>query len=79
VTLATETATLDLLSGGRVELGLGAGWMRTDYEQSGIAYDPPGTRVDRFAEALEVITRLLADGPVDFAGEIGRASCRERV
>lgn len=69
VTLATETATLDLLSGGRVELGLGAGWMRTDYEQSGIAYDPPGTRVDRFAEALEVITRLFDDGPVDFAGE----------
>ncbi|MBU6215205.1 MAG: TIGR03621 family F420-dependent LLM class oxidoreductase [Acidobacteria bacterium] len=69
VTLATETATLDLLSGGRVELGLGAGWMRTDYEQSGIAYDPPGVRVDRFAEALEVVTRLFADGPVDFAGE----------
>ena len=69
VTLATETATLDLLSGGRVELGLGAGWMRTDYEQSGIAYDPPGVRVDRFAEALEVITRLFADGPVDFTGE----------
>jgi probable F420-dependent oxidoreductase len=69
VTLATETATLDLLSGGRVELGLGAGWMRTDYEQSGIAYDPAGVRVDRFAEALEVITRLFADGPVDFAGE----------
>lgn len=69
VTLATEIATLDLLSGGRVELGLGAGWMRTDYEQSGIAYDPPGVRVDRFAEALEVITRLFADGPVDFAGE----------
>jgi len=69
VTLATETATLDLLSGGRVELGLGAGWMRTDYEQSGIAYDPPGVRVDRFEEALEVVTRLFGDGPVDFEGE----------
>src|ERR1700682_4112847 len=39
--LAKESATLDLLSGGRLELGLGAGWMRTDYEESGIAYDPP--------------------------------------
>ena len=40
--LAKEAATLDLLSGGRLELGLGAGWMRTDYEESGIAYDRPG-------------------------------------
>ena len=70
VVLAKEVATLDVLSGGRVELGLGAGWMRTDYEQSGIAYDPPKVRVDRFEEGLEVLTRLLAaDGPVDFSGE----------
>src|SRR5277367_6352437 len=48
VVLAKEAATLDLLSGGRLELGLGAGWMRTDYEQSGIAYDPPSVRVERF-------------------------------
>src|ERR1700674_4357736 len=53
--LAKEAATLDLLSGGRLELGLGAGWMRTDYEESGIAYDEPGVRVDRFAEGVAVI------------------------
>src|ERR1700736_2904909 len=43
--LAKEIATLDLLSEGRLEVGLGAGWMRTDYEQSGIPYDPPKVRV----------------------------------
>lgn len=69
VTLATEMATLDLLSSGRVELGLGAGWMRTDYEQSGIAYDPPAVRVDRFEESLRVIDGMFGDGPFDFSGE----------
>src|SRR5579872_4705395 len=69
VVLAKEAATLDVLSGGRLELGLGAGWMRTDYEQSGIAYDPPGVRVDRFAEAVQVISGLLqAEEPYSFSG-----------
>jgi probable F420-dependent oxidoreductase len=69
VTLATETATLDVLSGGRVELGLGAGWMATDYEQSGMTYDPAKVRVDRFEEAIQVIKGLFADGPSSFRGE----------
>lgn len=67
--LAMEAATLDLLSEGRFELGLGAGWMTTDYEQTGIPLDPPGTRVGRLAEAITVLKGLFADGPVDFAGE----------
>lgn len=66
--LAKEMATIDVLSGGRVEVGLGAGWMRSDYEESGIAYDPPATRVDRFEEGLSVITALLGPDPVNFAG-----------
>ncbi|HXQ75746.1 MAG TPA: TIGR03621 family F420-dependent LLM class oxidoreductase [Acidimicrobiales bacterium] len=67
--MAKEAATLDLLSDGRLELGLGAGWMRTDYEESGIAYDPPAVRVDRFEEGVAVITGLLeSDGPFSFAG-----------
>jgi probable F420-dependent oxidoreductase len=67
--LAKEAATVDLLTDGRLELGLGAGWMRSDYEQSGIAYDPPVTRVDRFEEAVRVVTGLLeADGPYSFEG-----------
>jgi probable F420-dependent oxidoreductase len=70
VVLAKEAATLDLLSGGRLELGLGAGWMRSDYEESGIAYDRPGVRVDRFAEGVTVITGLLeSDGPFSFSGQ----------
>lgn len=66
--LAKEMATIDVLSGGRVEVGLGAGWMRSDYDESGIAYDPPATRVDRFEEGLSVITALLGPDPVTFAG-----------
>ena len=67
--LAKEAATIDLLSGGRFELSLGAGWMRTDYEQSGIAYDLPAVRVDRFEEGVQVLKGLLsADGPYSFSG-----------
>src|SRR5580698_7972398 len=67
--LAKEAATLDLLSDGRLELGLGAGWMRTDYDESGIAYDAPAVRVDRFEEGVAIITGLLeSDGPFSFTG-----------
>lgn len=69
VILATEMATLDLLSSGRVELGLGAGWMATDYEQSGMPYDPPKVRVDRFEEGLAVIKGLFGDEPLTFSGD----------
>jgi len=67
--LAKEVATLDLATEGRVEFGLGAGWMKTDYEQSGIAYDDPGTRVDRMEESLRILKRLWSGEPVDFKGE----------
>ncbi len=68
VVLAKEAATIDVLSGGRLELGIGAGWMTSDYEQSGIALDPAGTRIDRLEEALAVIGGLFADGPVTHHG-----------
>jgi probable F420-dependent oxidoreductase len=69
VVLAKEAATLDVLSGGRFELSLGAGWMRTDYEQAGITYDGPKVRVERFEEAVQVIQGLLrTDGPFTFDG-----------
>lgn len=67
--LAKEAATLDLLSEGRLEFGLGAGWMRADYEQAGLVYDPPGVRIDRFEEGLAVIKGLMADGPFSFSGK----------
>jgi probable F420-dependent oxidoreductase len=69
VVLGKELATIDLLSDGRLEIGLGAGWMATDYEQAGIHYDPPGIRIDRFVEALEVLRALFGDGPCHFAGQ----------
>ena len=69
IVLAKEVATLDLLSGGRVEFGLGAGWMTTDYEQSGIANDPPGTRIGRMAESLAIMKSLWSTGACTFAGE----------
>jgi probable F420-dependent oxidoreductase len=65
---AKDLATLDVLSGGRLEVGLGAGWMRSDYDESGIPYDRPGVRVDRFEEGVAVIKGLFADGPVTFEG-----------
>ena len=67
--MAREAATLQHLSGGRFELGLGAGWMRSDYRQLGMPYDRPGVRVDRLVETLEITRRLFAgetvtrDGP----------------
>lgn len=67
--LAKEVATLDVLSGGRVELGLGAGWMRSDYEQLGIPYDEPKVRVDRFVEGLAIVKGLLRGETVTHAGE----------
>jgi probable F420-dependent oxidoreductase len=67
--LAKELATMDVLSDGRVEIGLGAGWMVSDYEQLGIAYDRPGVRIDRFVEGLAVVRGAMAPGPFDFAGE----------
>jgi probable F420-dependent oxidoreductase len=75
--LAKEAATLDLLSDGRLELGLGAGWMRTDYVAAGLPYDPPGTRVSRFAEAITVMKGLWADGPFSFSGRFYSVSSHD--
>ena len=67
--VAKEAATLDVLSDGRLEFGLGAGWMTADYAALGLLYDSHGTRIARLAEALAVVQRCWADGPFDFAGE----------
>jgi probable F420-dependent oxidoreductase len=69
VVLAKEIATLDVLSGGRVEFGLGAGWMTTDYQQSGLAHDPAGVRIDRMEEAITVYKGVFSGEAFDFAGE----------
>ena len=69
VVLAKEVATVDVLSGGRFEFGIGAGWMNTDYEQSGIQHDRAGVRIDRLAESLIVCRGLFGPDPVTFDGE----------
>jgi probable F420-dependent oxidoreductase len=66
--LATEAATLDLLSDGRLELGIGAGWMTADYEQAGFPLDSPRVRIERLAESVQVIKLLMAAGPATFHG-----------
>ena len=66
--LAKEVATLDVLSNGRVELGLGAGWQEVEYRQAGIPFDPAGIRVGRYEEAVRILKKLFADGPVTYAG-----------
>src|SRR5215212_4852832 len=68
VMLAKEAATLDLLSGGRLELGLGAGWLQSEYDQAGMQYDSPGVRIQRLAEAIRVLKGLFAETPLTFAG-----------
>ena len=69
IVLAKELATIDLLSEGRLEIGIGAGWMAADYEQSGIAYDPPRVRVDRFEEAVTVVRGAMSGEAFSYRGE----------
>jgi probable F420-dependent oxidoreductase len=66
--LAKEVATIDRLSGGRVEVGIGAGWMASDYEQSGIPMEAPGVRVSRMEEGIEVLKGCFGPGPFSFSG-----------
>lgn len=68
VVLAKELATIDVLSGGRLEVGIGAGWMISDYQQAGLTYDRPGVRIDRFIEGLDVIRRCMASVPFSYTG-----------
>lgn len=67
--LAKELATMDVLSDGRLELGIGAGWMISDYEQMGMPYDPAKIRIDRFVEGLKVIKGAMAEGAFSFSGD----------
>ncbi|MEM7096068.1 MAG: TIGR03621 family F420-dependent LLM class oxidoreductase [Actinomycetota bacterium] len=69
VVLAKEIATLDKLSNGRVEFGIGAGWLIADYEQAGMPYDSAGVRIRRLREAVDVLQRLFAGEDLDVDGE----------
>lgn len=67
--LAQELASLDVLSGGRLDVGIGAGWNRPEYDAAGISFDPVGVRVSRLREAITVLRGCFGDGPFSFAGE----------
>jgi probable F420-dependent oxidoreductase len=69
VIYAKGAATLHLLSGGRHEFGIGAGWMKTDYDEAGVAYDSAGTRIERLDEALRVIRAMWANERTTFEGK----------
>lgn len=66
--LAQDAATLDRLSGGRLELGLGAGWAAAEYRRAGIAYDRPAVRIARLAETVDALRSLFGGDPVTTAG-----------
>lgn len=68
VIYAKQAATLHLVSGGRHEFGLGAGWMDTDYAQAGMAYDSPGTRIERLEEALAIVRGMWSEDAFSFEG-----------
>jgi probable F420-dependent oxidoreductase len=70
VMVAKEVATLDVLSGGRVDVGLGAGWLEEDYTKTGVAsWDPAPTRVERLGESIRLLKQLLGGEPVTFDGD----------
>jgi alkanesulfonate monooxygenase SsuD/methylene tetrahydromethanopterin reductase-like flavin-dependent oxidoreductase (luciferase family) len=73
VVLVKAAATIDLLSDGRLEFGLGAGWLAGEYEAMGIAMDPPGVRIDRLAEVIGLARTLFAEGEANVTGRHVRA------
>ncbi|MEQ8716790.1 MAG: TIGR03621 family F420-dependent LLM class oxidoreductase [Acidimicrobiales bacterium] len=74
VVAAKELASIDWFSGGRVEVGLGAGWVSSEYEAMGVPFERAGRRVDRLIEFTSVLRACFAGGPVDENGEIVSAS-----
>src|SRR5215213_8336147 len=68
VLLAREAATIDLLTEGRLELGLGAGHMRSEYEQAGLPFDPAQVRFERLGESVRIVASLLAGQTTSFEG-----------
>ena len=67
--LAQDLASLDVLSDGRVDLAIGAGWNKPEYDAVGLSFDPVGTRVARLSEAVKVLKGCFGEGPFSFSGE----------
>jgi probable F420-dependent oxidoreductase len=71
-TLAKEAATVDVLTSGRLELGLGAGWLQSDYARTGLRFDPPAERLERLRETVQICKAFFtaeADGTVTYSGK----------
>ncbi len=68
VILAKAAATIQILSGGRHEFGIGAGWMKSDYDEAGFEYDRPGLRIERLEEALQIIRSMWTQEKTSFEG-----------
>jgi probable F420-dependent oxidoreductase len=79
VVLAKAAATTHLLSGGRFEFGIGAGWMESDYQEAGIPFDRPGLRIQRLEEALAIIRGMWTDEKTSFAGKHYRTEAAQRA
>ncbi len=77
--LAKGLATVDVLSEGRLEIGIGAGWLREEYDQAGIPFDPPGVRIDRMVEAVHLMKRAFTEERVTLAGEHYRTEALDLV
>jgi len=67
--LAKEAATVDVLTNGRLELGLGAGWLLADYQQIGLSFDAPGERLARLAETVQICKAFFTEETVTFHGK----------
>lgn len=81
ITLARDVAAMDVFAEGRLEFGIGAGWMTSDYEESGILLDRPGVRIERMIEAIECMKRLWTDDRASFEGQhytLNNATCFPR-
>jgi len=72
--LTKAVATIDVLSGGRMTVGLGAGWFEPDFTDAGIPFERPGVRLAQLAEAIQVVKGLSAGGPFTFEGRFHRAA-----
>lgn len=74
--LVKEMATIDMFSGGRLEFGIGAGWLQGEYEAMGVDWDPAGVRVDRLADVVRMAKQFMGDGEVNFVSEKATSKVR---
>lgn len=77
--LAKAMATVDVLSGGRLEIGIGAGWLREEYDQAGIPFEAAGVRIDRLVEAVGLMKRAFSEDRVTFEGQHYRTEALDLV